>query len=72
MVFKIVKNVGVKVVFDINYRLKLWSYDRVNEVILEFMLYVDILIMNEEYVRRVLKIYMEDKYFEGIDFIIDG
>ncbi|ACM61454.1 2-dehydro-3-deoxygluconokinase [Caldicellulosiruptor bescii] len=72
MAFKTAKNAGAKVAFDINYRSKLWSYDRANEVISELMPYVDILITNEEHVRRVLKIEMEDKYFEGIDLTVDG
>ncbi|AEM72741.1 PfkB domain protein [Caldicellulosiruptor acetigenus 6A] len=72
MAFKTAKNAGAKVAFDINYRSKLWSYDRANEVISELMPYVDILITNEEHVRRVLKIHMEDKYFEGIDLTTDG
>lgn len=70
--FKVAKNVGTKVAFDINYRAKLWSYDRANEVVSELMPFVDILITNEEHVRRVLKIDMEEKYFEGIDLTAEG
>ncbi|WAM34118.1 sugar kinase [Caldicellulosiruptor morganii] len=70
--FKLAKQMGVKVAFDINFRSKLWSYDKAHEVISQLMPYVDILITNEEHVRRVLKIEVEQEYFEGIDLKEEG
>ncbi|WAM31344.1 sugar kinase [Caldicellulosiruptor naganoensis] len=70
--FRLAKQKGVKVAFDINFRSKLWSYEEAHEVISQLMPYVDILITNEEHVRRVLKIEIEREYFDGIDLKEEG
>lgn len=69
---KLAKGKGVMIAFDINHRSKLWSYDRAYEVIKELMEYVDILITNEEHVRRVLKIEIPQSFFDGIDLTEEG
>lgn len=50
------KRMGVKVSCDLNYRTKLWSTKRANEVMTEFMQYVDVLIANEEDAENVFGI----------------
>ncbi|NMA72564.1 MAG: sugar kinase [Bacteroidales bacterium] len=53
---RIAKRMGVKVSCDLNYRTKLWSTKRANEVMTEFMQYVDVLIANEEDAENVFGI----------------
>lgn len=67
------KKNDVKIAFDINYRAKLWSYEKAHEVIDKLVTeYVDILITNEEHIRKVLKINIESNYFNGNDLNEEG
>ncbi len=45
---KTAKKLGVKVSCDVNYRKKLWSKEKANEVMSNLMQYVDVCIANEE------------------------
>ena len=45
---KAAKNLGVKVSCDLNFRKKLWSSEKANEVMSKLMPYVDVCIANEE------------------------
>src|SRR6056297_362798 len=50
------KKKDVKISCDLNYRAKLWSRDRAEEVMTELMEYVDIVIANEEDAEMVFNI----------------
>lgn len=52
----VAKNKNVDVSFDLNYRAKLWSEEKAQEVISPLMKYCDILITTEEDTYRVFKI----------------
>ena len=47
-ILKVAKQKGVTVSCDLNYRKKLWSKQKANEVMSELVKYVDVLISNEE------------------------
>lgn len=53
---KVAKGKNIKVSCDLNYRAKLWSQDRANEVMTNLMDYVDIVIANEEDAEKVFGI----------------
>ncbi|MEZ0536464.1 sugar kinase [Caldicellulosiruptoraceae bacterium PP1] len=69
---KTAKKHNVKIAFDINHRTKLWDYEKANERISKFIEYIDILITNEEHVRKVFKIAINEEYVNGIDLTEDG
>ena len=50
------KELGLTVSCDLNYRAKLWSEEKANEVMSEIMEYVDICIANEEDIEKVFQI----------------
>jgi len=54
---KIAKQKGIKISCDLNYRKKLWSKCKAQEVMTELMPYVDICIANEEDASDVFGIY---------------
>ncbi|PNR99461.1 2-dehydro-3-deoxygluconokinase [Petrotoga mexicana DSM 14811] len=54
------KNKGIIVSCDLNYRKKLWSPQKANEVMSELMKYVDIVIANEEDAEKVFNIKAKD------------
>ena len=56
---KIAKEKGIIVSCDLNYRNKLWSRDRANEVMAKLCQYVDVCIANEEDAGDVFEIYAE-------------
>lgn len=56
---KIAKEKGIIVSCDLNYRNKLWSRDRANEVMAKLCQYVDVCIANEEDAGDVFGIYAE-------------
>ena len=53
---KAAKNLGVKVSCDLNFRKKLWSSEKANEVMSKLMPYVDVCIANEEDAKDVFGI----------------
>ena len=53
---KIAKNMGVKISCDLNYRKKLWSPQKAEEVMGALMPYVDVAIANEEDAEKVFGI----------------
>lgn len=59
------KENGVKVSCDLNYRAKLWSRERAEEVMTELMDYVDIVIANEEDAEMVFSIKSGSDITEG-------
>jgi len=54
------KNNNVEVSFDLNYRAKLWSEEKAEDVLTPLMKYCDILITTEEDIYRVFKIKDKD------------
>ena len=57
---KAAKALGVKISCDLNYRKKLWSNEKANEVMSTLMPYVDVCIANEEDAKDVFGIEAED------------
>jgi 2-dehydro-3-deoxygluconokinase len=57
---KAAKSLGVKISCDLNYRKKLWSNEKANEVMSTLMPYVDVCIANEEDAKDVFGIEAED------------
>ena len=57
---KAAKSLGVKISCDLNYRKKLWSNEKANEVMSVLMPYVDVCIANEEDAKDVFGIEAED------------
>lgn len=57
---KAAKAHGVKISCDLNYRKKLWSRERAQEVMSELIQYVDVCIANEEDAKDVFGIEAED------------
>lgn len=57
---KAAKAMGVKISCDLNYRKKLWSNEKANEVMSTLMPYVDVCIANEEDAKDVFGIEAED------------
>ncbi|MBE6536040.1 MAG: sugar kinase [Ruminococcaceae bacterium] len=57
---KAAKALGVKISCDLNYRKKLWSNEKANEVMSRLMPYVDVCIANEEDAKDVFGIEAED------------
>ena len=57
---KAAKARGVKISCDLNYRKKLWSNEKANEVMSRLMPYVDVCIANEEDAKDVFGIEAED------------
>ena len=57
---KAAKKLGVKISCDLNYRKKLWSTDKANEVMSQLMPYVDVCIANEEDAKDVFGITAAD------------
>ena len=57
---KAAKELGVKISCDLNYRKKLWSNEKANEVMSRLMPYVDVCIANEEDAKDVFGIEAED------------
>ena len=57
---KIAKEKGITVSCDLNYRKKLWSRERANEVMSQLCQYVDVCIANEEDAGDVFGIYAEN------------
>ena len=57
---KAAKALGVKISCDLNYRKKLWSNEKANEVMSKLMPYVDVCIANEEDAKDVFGIEAED------------
>lgn len=53
---KVAKKKGLKVSVDLNYRKKLWTPEKANQVMSKFMEYVDIAIGNEEDAEKVFGI----------------
>jgi len=62
---KIAKKKNIKVSCDLNYRAKLWSQDRANEIMTELMEYVDIVIANEEDAEKVFGIKSGSNITDG-------
>ena len=54
------KNMGVKISCDLNYRKKLWTTEKANQVMSELLKYVDVCIGNEEDADNVLGIKAPD------------
>lgn len=54
------KALNIKVSCDLNYRTKLWSQNKANEVMSEIMHYVDVCIANEEDIEKVFGIKAEN------------
>lgn len=65
------KKEGLKVSCDLNYRAKLWSPERANEVMSGLMEYVDIIIANEEDAEKVFAIKSGSDVTSG-ELKIDG
>ncbi len=57
---KAAKERGVKISCDLNYRKKLWSNEKANEVMSKLVPYVDVCIANEEDAKDVFGIEAED------------
>lgn len=57
---KAAKELGLKISCDLNYRKKLWSNEKANEVMSKLMPYVDVCIANEEDAKDVFGIEAED------------
>ena len=57
---KAAKKLGVKISCDLNYRKKLWSTDKANEIMSKLMPYVDVCIANEEDAKDVFGITAAD------------
>ena len=57
---KAAKALGIKISCDLNYRKKLWSNEKANEVMSKLMPYVDVCIANEEDAKDVFGIEAED------------
>lgn len=57
---KAAKSLGVKISCDLNYRKKLWSNEKANEVMSTLMPYVDVCIANEEDAKDVFGIEADD------------
>ena len=57
---KAAKALGIKISCDLNYRKKLWSNAKANEVMSKLMPYVDVCIANEEDAKDVFGIEAED------------
>ncbi len=53
---KMAKNAGITISVDLNYRKKLWTTDKANEVMSELVKYCDVLIANEEDADKVFGI----------------
>ncbi len=62
---KAAKAKGVTVSCDLNYRKKLWSRERANEVMSQLVPYVDVCIANEEDAADVFGIHAEHTDIEG-------
>ncbi len=59
------KEMGVKISCDLNYRGKLWTREKANEVMTELCKYVDVLIANEEDAKDVFGIEAENTDIYG-------
>lgn len=59
-ILKLAKQKGVTVSCDLNYRKKLWSKQKANEVMTRLLRYVDVLISNEEDSKDVFGISAKD------------
>ncbi len=66
---KAAKRLGLKVSFDFNYRKKLWSQLKSQQVMIPFMDYVDVFIGNEIDAKKVLR-YPEDE-IDPKNFVFD-
>ncbi|PNR97681.1 sugar kinase [Petrotoga olearia] len=69
---KTAKNKGIIVSCDLNYRKKLWSSEKANEVMSELMKYVDVLIANEEAAEKVFNIKAKDSDVSQGNLQLDG
>lgn len=61
---KIAKQKGIRVSCDLNYRKKLWSSEKAQNVMTKIMKYVDVCIANEEDAEKVLGIKTENNDVE--------
>lgn len=59
------KEQGLCVSCDLNFRKKLWTSEKANQVMGELMQYVDVCIANEEDAEKVFGIKAEDSYVES-------
>lgn len=57
---------GAKVFCDVNYRSKLWSFEKAGQVMSELLRYVDVCIVNVEHARDVLGAKVEP-FADGVD-----
>ena len=60
------KEKGARVFCDVNYRSKLWSFEKAGKVMNELLKYVDVCIVNVEHARDVLGIKVEP-FADGVD-----
>lgn len=59
------KEKGITISCDLNYRSKLWTKERVNEVVSKLCPYVDVLIANEEDAKDVFGIQAKNMDIDG-------
>lgn len=69
---RIAKEKGVKISCDLNYRKKLWSKEKANQVMRTVMPYVDVCIANEEDAANVFGIHAQHTSVENGDLHHDG
>ena len=63
---KVARKKGAKVFCDVNYRSKLWSFEKAGRVMGELLKYVDVCIVNVEHARDVLGARVEP-FADGVD-----
>ncbi|HET7221378.1 MAG TPA: sugar kinase [Vicinamibacterales bacterium] len=66
------KSAGVRVSVDLNFRKKLWTEKRAQEVMGPLMRYVDVVIANEEDLQSVLGVHVPDTDVTSGQLNIDG
>ncbi len=69
---KIAKEAGVTISCDLNFRKKLWSSEKANEVMSQLMEYVDVVIANEEDAEKVFGIKAKDTNITGGELSEEG
>lgn len=66
------KELGVTISCDLNFRKKLWSSEKANEVMSQLMEYVDVVIANEEDAEKVFGIKAKDTNITGGELSDEG
>ena len=66
------KELGVTISCDLNFRKKLWSSEKANEIMSQLMEYVDVIIANEEDAEKVFGIKAKDTNITGGELSDEG